>query len=357
MTSWTPPVSFARVDVLTPPADLGAHARRLHAGALVIDACAPILRDPQFAKHWIAGGTTCALATVALHDDTVVSTIAAIGAFLRRARADPAILVARTAEDIERAKAQRRLAIVLMFQSTGALGRNVDLIEIYHRLGVRSMNLAYNLAEDAADGCMEARNGGLSVFGRRVVDEIHRVGMLLDLSHTGHRASMEAMERSSVPVAFTHSNVAAVYDHPRNLRDDQIDACVATGGVIGLNGFPIFVKSGTTNPTLDDLLVHLDYLVARAGIDHVGIGLDFSQPPGEQMSAVRYQRVLEEGVWADGALPPPPWSYPLGDPSHIGQLTEALVRRGWSDEDVRKVLGENFLRLFRAVWRDEASHT
>lgn len=342
---------------MTEATDLTARARRLHADALVIDACAPILRDPRLATHWVAGGATCALATVALHDDTVLSTMAAIGAFQRRARDDHTILVARSAQDIERAKAERRLAVILMFQSTAALGRNVDLVAIYHQLGVRSMNLAYNQAEDAADGCMEPRNGGLSIFGRRVVAEINRVGMLLDLSHTGHRASMEAMELSSAPVAFTHSNAAAVFAHPRNLRDDQIDACVATGGVIGLNGFPIFVKNGTTSPTLDDLLVHLDYLVTRAGIDHVGMGLDFSQPPGEQMSPARYQRVLEEGVWADGTLPPPPWTYPIADASHLGQLTEALLRRGWTEEHVRKVLGLNFLRLFRAVWRGEASTT
>jgi membrane dipeptidase len=340
---------------LVQPLDLAAEARRLHADALVIDACAPILRDHQYARYWVAGGATCALATVALHDDTMASTMATIGAFFRRSQAHPETLIARSVADIERARAVGKLAIVLMFQSTAALDRNVDLVEVYYRLGVRSMNLAYNQAEAAADGCMEPRDGGLTIFGRRVVAEINRVGVLLDLSHTGYRASMEAMALSTAPVAFTHSNPRAVFDHPRNLRDDQIDACVATGGVIGLNGHPLFVKAGTVSPSIDDLLLHLDYLVERAGIDHVGLGLDFSQPPGEQMSMLRYHRMHEEGVWPPGTLPPPPWYYPVQDASYLGQLTEAVLRRGWSESDVRKVLGENFLRLFRSVWKDEAA--
>ncbi|MCC6179865.1 MAG: dipeptidase [Chloroflexi bacterium] len=327
-------------------------AKRLHADALVIDACAPILCDHQYARYWQAGGATCALATVALAEDTPVSMLATIGAFLRRARSHPDTCLALTADDIVQARATGRLAIVLMFQNSSSLGRNADLVEVYYRLGVRSMNLAYNQAEAAADGCMETRDGGLSTFGRRVVEEMNRVGMLLDLSHTGYRSSMEAMERSTAPVAFSHSNAARVFDHPRNLRDDQIDACVATGGVIGLNGHPVFVKAGTASPTIDDLLRHLFYLIERAGIDHVGLGLDFSQPPGEQMTWARYNWLQEEGVWLPGTLPPPPWSYPVADASQLPRLTEAMLRAGLDEADARKILGENFLRLFRRVWRE-----
>jgi membrane dipeptidase len=216
---------------------------------------------------------------------------------------------------------------------------------------VRSMNLAYNHAEAAADGCMEPRGGGLTTFGHRVVAEMNRVGMLLDLSHTGYRASMEALELAAAPAAFTHSNAAKVYDHPRNLRDDQIAACVRTGGVIGLNGHPVFVKEGTVAPTIDDLMDHLLYLIEAAGIDHVGLGLDFSQPPGEQMPMARWQRMHDAGIWLPGTLPPPPWTYPVGDASRLGELTEAMLRRGLADADARKVLGENFLRLFGEVWK------
>ena len=213
------------------------------------------------------------------------------------------------------------------------------------------MNLAYNQAEAAADGCSEPRNAGLTLFGHQVIPEMNRVGMLLDLSHTGHRATMEAMDLSDAPVTFSHSNAKSLYDHPRNLADDQILRCVERDGVIGLNGHPAFIKAGTAAPSLDDYVSHVDTMVDKAGIDHVGIGLDFSHPPGHQMPPSRYAKLIAQGVFTTGTLPPPPWHYPIGDARRIADLTEALTRRGWREKDLRKLLGENFLRLFRAVWK------
>lgn len=332
-----------------PPLD--AEAARLHGRAIVIDACAPILRDATHARHWIAGGCTAALATVCLFDDDRASTVANIARLNRQLRGRTDAAIVRDAAGIERAKREGTLAIVLAFQSSGGLGGDVGMVEVYHQLGVRAMNLAYNKAELAADGCTEPRDAGLSGFGRQVIAEMERVGMLLDLSHTGYRSSMEAMERATRPVAFTHSNAWALFDHPRNIRDDQIRACAATGGVVGINGHPAFIRAGTAMPQLDDLLAHLDHILGLAGIDHVGIGLDFSQPPGEQMSAARYAQLLADGIFTPETLPPPPIRYPVGDASRMPRLAEALLRRGWTEADVRKLLGENFLRLFQEVWR------
>jgi membrane dipeptidase len=311
------------------------------------------MRDCNHADLWIEGGATCALATVALHDDSRSSTLDTIGRLCRQIGDRDDVVLARRVDDILEAKKAGRFAIVLAFQSGAALDRRVDMVGLYYRLGVRSMNLAYNQAEAAADGCMEPRNGGLTRFGHQVIPEMNRVGMLLDLSHTGHRATMEAMDLSAAPVAFTHSNAKAIYDHPRNLADDQIRCCVEKGGVIGLNGHPAFVGAGTAAPTLDDYLAHVDMMVEKAGIDHVGIGLDFSHPPGQQMPSARYAQLMAEGIFTPDTLPPPPWTYPVGDARRLRDLTEALVRRGWCETDLRKLLGENFLRLFRAVWKPE----
>lgn len=335
---------------MPPESPLNARTRALHDSALVIDACAPILRNGENIDLWRDGGATCALATVALHDDGPASTMRAIGNIARTLRTRDDAVLAGTADEILAAKRANKLAIVLMFQSSSALGRELHMVETFFKLGVRSMNLAYNQAEHAADGCMEERNAGLSLFGRQVVAEMNRVGMLLDLSHTGYRATMEAMEASTAPVAFTHSNAHALYNHPRNITAEQIKACVATGGVIGVNGHPIFIKAGTAAPSVDDYLAHVDYMVDTAGIDHVGLGLDFSQAPGTQISAERYKAMLAEEVWTPKTLPPPPWTYPFRDASLLPRLTDALLARGWSDADVKKLLGENFLRLFRAVW-------
>ena len=327
---------------------------KLHASAVIIDGCAPILRDCKHADLWIEGGATCALATVALHDDNRSSTLDTIGRLCRQVHDRDDVVIARQVDDIVEAKKVGRFAIVLAFQSGAALDRRLDMVELYYQLGVRSMNLAYNQAEAAADGCSEPRNGGLTLFGNQVIPEMNRVGMLLDLSHTGHRATMEAMDLSDAPVAFSHSNAKSIYDHPRNLADDQIRRCVERDGVIGLNGHPAFIKAGTAAPTLNDYLAHVDTMVDKAGIEHVGIGLDFSHPPGQQMPPARYEQLMAEGIFTPKTLPPPPWSYPIGDARRLVDLTEALVRRGWHEADLRKLFGENFLRVFRSVWKPEA---
>jgi len=332
------------------PAPIDPRALALHEAALVIDACAPILRDADHAIHWIKGGATAALATVCLFDDDRASTVANIARLARQLRARTDARLVRDAAGIAAAKRDGKLAIVLAFQSSGGLAGDVGMVELYHQLGVKVMNLAYNKAELTADGCTEPRNAGLTEIGRRVIAEMERVGMLLDLSHTGYRSSMEAMEMATRPVAFTHSNAWALFDHPRNIRDDQIRACVATGGVVGLNGHPAFVRAGTAMPSMDDLLAQLDHLLGVAGIDHVGIGLDFSQPPGQQMTAARYAQLLADGIFTPETLPPPPIRYPVGDASQLPRLTEALLRRGWRDAHVLQLLGGNFLRLFRQVW-------
>jgi membrane dipeptidase len=325
----------------------------LHGTAIIIDGCAPILRDCNNSTYWIEGGATCALATVALHDDKRVSTLDTIGRLYRQIKDRDDVIIARQTDDILKVKKEGKFAIVLAFQSSAALDRRVDMVEIYYRLGVRSMNLAYNQAEAAADGCSEPRNGGLTLFGHQVIPEMNRVGMLLDLSHTGHRATMEAMDLSDAPVVFSHSNAKSLYDHPRNLADDQIRRCVERDGVIGLNGHPAFIKADTAAPTLDDYLAHVDTMVDKAGIEHVGIGLDFSHPPGQQMPPARYEQLMTEGVFTPKTLPPPPWRYPIGDARRIMDLTEALAQRGWRQSDLHKLLGENFLRLFHAVWKPE----
>lgn len=325
-------------------------AAALHADCVVIDACAPILRDGAHADHWIAGGVTAALASVCLFDDDRASTVANISRLGRQIRARTDAVIVRDVAGILRAKADGKLAVVLAFQSSGGLGDDVGMVDVYYQLGVRAMNLAYNRAELTADGCTEPRNGGLTKFGRQVIAEMNRVGMLLDLSHTGYRSSMEAIEVSTRPVAFTHSNALAVHNHPRNLADDQIRACAGGGGVIGINGHPAFIRAGTSMPSMDDLMAQLDYILNIAGIDHVGFGLDFSQPPGQQMTAARYAQVIADGIFTPETLPPPPIRYPVGDASKFPILAETLLRRGWTETDVRKVLGGNFMRLFAEIW-------
>lgn len=247
---------------------------------------------------------------------------------------------------VKKAKADGVLAISFDLEGAITLDNDLDMLALYRDLGVRQIHLAYNRNNAIGGGCHDSEDGddaGLTAFGGRVVDEINRLGLLMDCSHTGHRTSMEIMERSSKPVIFSHANARAVTDHPRNIRDDQARACAKTGGVIGVNGVNLFVgdEAGSTAA----LAEHADYFVQLVGAAHVGIGLDYmyrtdidDRPPGMQI----------EDWW------PARYGYrsarAYAGPEQALELAEALVRRGYSNDDVVGILGLNFLRAAEATW-------
>ena len=320
----------------------------------MIDACCPILRDLGHARLWLDGGVSAGFATMALTDDDLTTTVRRIGNWYRQARehADK-VRPATTTNDLRTAHDEGRLAVVLAFQNSSPFGDDLDTVEMFHRLGVRAAVLAYNQAELAGDGCMEPRDAGLSVFGRRLVAEMNRVGMLIDVSHCGVRTSLEAIDASATPVAFTHTGAKGIYDHPRNISDDQLRAVAERGGFIGINALPVFLRAGTASPGIDDVVDHLEYVAERIGIQHVGLGLDFSQPPDQPgISPERYAMLTRQGVWSEATLPPPPWRYPLASAAEAPRLTQRLLERGFAEPDVIGVLGGNVMRVLEHVWVD-----
>ena len=171
--------------------------------------------------------------------------------------------------DVLRAKREGKLAIAFDIEGADALNENLDMISLYYRIGVRHMNLAYNKNNKFAGGCLDA-DIALTPLGRDAVAEMNRVGMVVDCSHTGYRSSMEIMEISSKPVIFSHSNSRTLWDHARNIRDDQIKACARTGGVIGIVSASGFLG---TDAFPAAMVRHICYIVDLVGIKHVGIGL------------------------------------------------------------------------------------
>jgi membrane dipeptidase len=331
-------------------------AAALHRDAIVIDMVCPLLAVERHVDDWVAGGATAVGPTVA-SDDGCAAAMRNVGMWLERLRRrGDALLHVTSAADVTRAKREGKLGIVFHFQNTQPFERNPELVAVYARLGVRVVQLTYNVRNWVGDGCEEPADAGLSDFGRRIIREMNRAGMVVDLSHTGYRTTMEAMELSEAPCVFSHSNARAVHDSRRNLRDDQIKAVAAAGGVIGLNGFPAFV-SPRRWPTLDDLLRHADHIAERAGTDHLSVGLDYYQGqwPFADASRARalYEQRLEAGRWRPENYPPPPYRYPKGIevPSKLGALTAALLARGYREDDVRKILGLNLLRVFERVWK------
>jgi len=245
--------------------------------------------------------------------------------------------------DILRAKTEGKLAIGFHFQGSEGLEGDANLVEVFYQLGVRHMLLSYNQKNRACDGCHERTNSGLSRFGIKLIKEMERVGMILDLSHTGYKSTMEAMDISRAPVIFSHSNAYALVKHPRNIRDDQIKACGQTGGIIGINGLGIFLGDG--KPSVENFVRHIEYVANIVGTDHVCIGLDLVYFP-EQM-ARHYQANPE--MYPEGYAPGPGTWETLA-PESMPKLTEMLLIRGFSETDIKKILGQNFLRIAEQIW-------
>lgn len=331
-----------------------ARAASLHDSAIVVDGTCPGYHWKERLATWIDGGVGCCVVSFVAFEDCrrAVSLLGEAFRFLR-ANADRVVL-ATSVEQIRAAKRDGRLAVVVHFQGTHAFEYEVDLVEVFHRLGVRMVQLAYNQRSPVGDGCEEPGNAGLSSLGRKVVGELDRLGIVVDVSHTGERTSLEAVELSTAPVVASHSNPAAMHASSRNISDELIRRLAASGGLIGINGFSAFLGR-ESQASLDTYVDHLTYVADLAGIDHVGIGLDYTirNPPLEL-----YEQYVRDGIWSAATYPPPPWHFPAGldDASGLPRLTERLLARGYGDDDVRKVLGENWLRVFGEVWHtDERS--
>jgi membrane dipeptidase len=255
------------------------------------------------------------------------------------AHPDDYVLV-ETAEDIERAKREKKLGIIFHFQGTNPVNYDINMVATYYQLGIRHMLMAYNLRNAVGDGCKERTDEGLSRFGVQLVEEMNRVGMVVDCTHTGHKTTMEVMQVSKAPVVFSHSNAKALKEHPRNIADDQIKACAKTGGVIGINGLGIFL--GDNDNSTETQIRHVDHMVQMTGPDHVGFALDW----------VIYGPEAVPSAWN----PPAPGDVPWPEIKHVvpeqmPAFTEGLLKQGYKDTDVANILGGNWLRIAKQVWK------
>lgn len=276
------------------------------------------------------------------------------------ARRHDNVVTVETADDIRQAKADDEVALLLASQDGTFIGDNLHRIEAFHRLGLRTLIPTYNRANNICAGCLEATDAGLTRFGRKVVEECNRLGLVLDCSHLGYRSSLDIIEESDDPVVFSHSNVRHLADNPRNIVDDQIEACAEAGGVIGLAPFGPFIKRADQDewPSLDDFLDHVDHVADLTGsTDHIGIGTDLSlgtypdhehDPWGEPDYpdvSKDYNEAVTGNVRSPKRMLRDFHMYP-----HVTNLIEKLHERGYDDRDVEKILGGNYLRVYDEVW-------
>ncbi|MDI6870843.1 MAG: dipeptidase [Bacillota bacterium] len=253
----------------------------------------------------------------------------------RELDAYPDLRLVTDAAGLERLVEARRsgeqpVGLVLGIEGGEALEGDLALLRTFHRLGVRLVTLTHNFRNELADGAYEESPGGLTRFGRQVVEEMNRLGVVIDVSHLAPAGFWQVLELSSAPVVASHSNARALCGHRRNLTDEQAEALAAKGGVVGVTFCPLFLREAPDDQhplpaSLSDVLDQIDYLVNLVGPDHVALGSDF-----------------------DGIDTVPRG---LEDVSRLPALTRGLLERGHSEEAIRGILGENLLRIFRAVWR------
>ncbi len=260
-----------------------------------------------------------------------------------------------TADDVLKAKSSNKLGIILSLMDPNDIQANLSILKAYYRLGIRRIQFFQNRQNSIGSSYMEEHDNGLSTYGKKIVRMMNELGIMIDLSHAGYRTSLDIIEESSKPVVFSHSNARSIYNVPRNIADEQAIAVAEKGGLIGTTAFPAFL-SQSNYPDIELLLNHIDYLVNLVGIDHVAWGIEYYWMQ-EKLTDIAtamsgYQQRIEIGL-TDSAIQPPPYHYPpeIQLPEFYPNAAEILVKHGYSQVDVKKLLGENYLRVFRSVWK------
>lgn len=251
-------------------------------------------------------------------------------------------------EDLDAAKAQGRIAVIMGVQNAEHFVQPADVRRFY-MLGQRCAQLTYNAQNRLGAGGTERVDGGVSDFGAEIIKAMNETGMLVDVSHCGDRTTLDAIEISTQPIAITHSNCRALNPHPRNKTDEAIRKLAAKGGVMGVTGVRMFLRDRDPT-TVEHVVDHIDHIVKLVGVEHVGVGTDsdlngYDDMPADQLKALRasYKSsyAFRDRIDTDG----------FDHPQKIFDLTEALIRRGYSDQNITAVLGGNFRRLLAAVWK------
>jgi microsomal dipeptidase-like Zn-dependent dipeptidase len=321
----------------------------LHDDLIVIDGLQHHGQEPDRAdlEALGAGGVTAVHTTVAIWERSE-HAITNIAQWHRTIRENADIIcLGLTTDDIRVAKATGKTAIILGFQNTAPIEDNLDLVDVFWRLGVRIIQLTYNTQNSVAAGCWEPDDRGLTAYvGRSVVRELNAFGILIDASHSTDQTVLDTIEVSAHPIAITHANprsfVGDNVELPRRNRSDHVlKELAASGGIIGLSTYPKIAPDGK-RVSLRRWVEMVEYTVEMIGVDHVGVGTDLYKLPREYILWCR------TGNWSRSSPIPlsstemPGW---IKTPADMPVLTKGLLDRGFAHDDVRKIMGENFLRV------------
>ena len=339
------------ISTLSLEPDQEERAFRLHQDSIVFDGSSVVKEEPEHFERAFAGGVTATNHTVTNPHSNLEQAFVDMARCARWIQANSHHgLLATKVSDIRHAKETNREAIVFGPQNSEFIGTDLNNLHVAYSLGMRIMQLTYQRQNWVGCGCGENEDAGLSTFGRSLVSEMNEAGVVVDLSHCGDRTSLHAMELSSTPAIFTHAHPYALNPHIRHKTDDVIRALADQGGVIGITALSAFLADPETPQErlgLPQFAKHVAYVAELVGVDHVGVGLDFDEtntPEKYAADKARHPELDFAFGWDDKRI------YDLLDASEELNVTRALVSVGFSDEEIVKILGENFLRVLEAVW-------
>lgn len=338
-------------------------ARRIHDEAIVIDTCAWHLQNWNW--HLAESGCTAINCTVPDCGDDIGGALKNIIEYYALCNEIDQVTLVRSVQDIYDAKRDGKVGIIIGAQNCDFV-RHADLdesVEAFAKLGLRVMTIAYNHRTFAADGCACETDDGVTRDGKRLIRAMEKHGVVVDLSHVGRRSSLEAIDYCEKPAVFTHSNSDVLFPHYRNLTDEQVKRCAERGGVIGVSLYNVICWDGGDKfPTIDNIIDNIAYYADLVGIDHVGLGSDSGASPGTypHRTCEGYYRLIREGQGENSLMYK---SYQAGrgvrgyfvegceSMANFPNITEQMLRRGFSEADIKKVQGDNWMRIFKRWWK------
>jgi membrane dipeptidase len=338
-------------------ADLQAQAQQILKDAIVLDGLGGAVVHPT--PHVPAGQTYeenlvgwgwnalhVTLVSEPSYSPTWEQALLAIYENLLNFEMSPKVRHVETVEDLHEAKRNGQLGVILGIQSPSLIERHRERLRLLHKLGLRTFQLSYMERNALGDGCLEPENRGLTHFGTQVVRECNRLGILIDCSHVGIQTTLDAVRHSLKPIVISHTAIRGITDNPRCVTDEQMKAVADKGGVIGITTYAPFIRSDRP-PTLDDYLDHYDYAIGLIGADHVSFATD----------------------WFDGKTKvnwATPWFYPevtrgtqfnalglagFAQRSELPNVVVGMLKRDYSADTIQKILGGNFMRVLKEVWK------
>ncbi len=324
-------------------------ARKIYRESIHIDGLNICNFGPGIFRAWNRGGITAVSCTCGLWEnfrDSIKNVIQWKKWFEEY---EDLIIPVHTVKDIYKAKKEKKTGVILSWQNTSGIEDQINYLMVFEQLGIKIMQLTYNTQNYSGAGYTEINDSGITGFGKKVLEEMSRVGVAVDLSHVGHNTTMDSIKYSPKPPCFSHVLPASQNASGRNKTDQEIKAIREKGGIVAASCFGPNMKKGNDS-TIDDYVDVLDYYIDLVGVDHVGIGSDASEGYARPSSFLEWCNMDKGYAYQMTAWGSKKVVKPLGKLEEREELAVAMARKGWSEEKIKKVLGLNWIKYFNTVW-------